>query len=985
MSAAPDDGGHMESAAREADDGLGRDFLVSVWQADKGLPANLIQALAQTPDGFLWLGTHQGLVRFDGVRFQTFFSIPAGLRYGVRVDPLAVDDRGRLWAVPDQVGFVCREAGGFTEVLTNGAVLQARAESLCSDGQGRLLWVDAGGRLGQMEAAYPAQAEAIDGKIAPGARWVRDFQGGLWLAAPRALWRYDHGKWIELEPPGGPTQVVTPRREGGLWLASRGKLQVVNTTGEILECAAFSWSQGARVTQMLEDSSRRLWIGTSSEGLFCRNTGGIHQVWPTSSAILCLLEDSQGEIWVGTRGNGLARVRSRRFFMHNRVTGLVGEFVRSLCEDGAGRVWAISSEGAPAYWQSNQWRRLDGSTGWTAPESLSVIPAAEGGVWISTTRRELWRWRDGRAEKQAFDGELRNPAADLLEDRQSRVWMVTDNSGLYCLEGRKLTGYSRRDGLPSDRIRRLLQDDKGRIWAGDWEGGVSLWNSNGWSVLRQQSGHRDAIRSMVWADGALWIGTSAGGLLRFKDGQTVRISTAQGLPNDCVQQLLPDGRGALWGCAPHRLFRLPLAQLNSVVNEPSRRVDPVVYGREDGLPETSFAAWHDPRCWRARDGKLWFATASGALHFRVDSLPETRPPQVLIERVLVNGKPAAPDDLRGLRPVTGRVEFQFVAPCLAADGRVRYRYQLDGVDPDWVEAGAQTSAIYASLPAGNRAFRVAARSPEGVWSSEPATLSLVCRAYFWQTEWFFALAAAATAGGGVWLAKRATLRRLNRRIERLRQQHALDEERARIARDIHDELGANLTSIGLMADLGARHKAQPAAVEEELRQISQTARESVAAMDAIVWALNPRHNSLDHFANYLAQYARDFFRPAGLRVRLDLPADLPPCPLSAERRHELFLIIKECFNNIVRHAAATEARLALSATEGCLRLTIADDGGGLAPGAPTAGQDGLDNARRRIERLGGTLRIRSEAERGTRLEFTLPLEAARANSCILWC
>jgi signal transduction histidine kinase len=251
--------------------------------------------------------------------------------------------------------------------------------------------------------------------------------------------------------------------------------------------------------------------------------------------------------------------------------------------------------------------------------------------------------------------------------------------------------------------------------------------------------------------------------------------------------------------------------------------------------------------------------------------------------------------------------------------------------------------------------------------------------YFWQTSWFLAAVVAAVAGGGVWFIRRATVRRLRVRLERLRQQHAVDCERARIAQDIHDELGANLTSIGLLADMGTRHKADPPALTRDLDQISATARESVAAMDAIVWALNPRNDSLDHFANYVAQFTRDFFGPTSLRTRLELPANLPACPMSTETRHQLFLLVKESFNNIVRHAEAAEVRLEMACENGDLRLTIADDGKGLTGQAAGEGHDGLTNLRERIERLGGTLRLGSEPGRGTRLDFALPLAKLKLN------
>jgi signal transduction histidine kinase len=233
---------------------------------------------------------------------------------------------------------------------------------------------------------------------------------------------------------------------------------------------------------------------------------------------------------------------------------------------------------------------------------------------------------------------------------------------------------------------------------------------------------------------------------------------------------------------------------------------------------------------------------------------------------------------------------------------------------------------------------------------------------------------AGVTGAGAWLIRRATVRRLRRRVEELRRQHAMERERARIAQDIHDELGASLTSIGLLADMGARHKMDPASVAKDLSQISQTARESVAAMDAIVWAINPRNDSLDHFANYIAQFARDFFGPTQIRTRFDLPPDLPSHPLPAETRHELFLLVKESFNNIARHAQASEVQLHLSCDDSRLRLTISDNGKGLPAKNTSNTGNGIHNLHERVQRLGGKLHITSREGAGVRLDFNVPLQ-----------
>jgi signal transduction histidine kinase/ligand-binding sensor domain-containing protein len=965
----------VTSAAVQPQGDIDSSFVITIWNTGEGLPVNDIQELTQTPDGYLWLGTYNGLVRFDGVRFDTFLTVPTGSRYGARIGPLASDDRGRLWLAPDQAALLRRDPAGFTEFVTNQTNLRDRAVSLCSDGTNAMLWVDARGGLGRFNTDNPERVERIKGAASNASRWIRDGKGRLWLANARNVKLYQNGKWKEAAVPGTATLTAAPCKAGGLWIARDAKLRYVNEDGRDKEVATFPWRGQSRVKCIMEDSVGRLWIGTVGQGLFCYVAGEFKHVLPEGNTISCLLNDSEDNIWAGTRGGGLIRVRQRHFFIHDSSDGLAHEFVRSLAQDNKGRVWLVSAEGKIGWWQDGTWHQLGPTEGWQGFEGACVMPANDGSVWVSTTHRGVWRWGNRKFYKQNFGGkELPGAAVDMLQDSKERVWMVTDNSGIFCWSNSELVRYSTAEGLPSDRIRQIVEDSAGILWAGDWEGGIARLEGDRWKVVRRHSGHMDAVRTMVANTNALWIGTSAGGLLRFKDGETTRITVEQGLPDPCIQQLILDERGFLWGGTPHKLFRISLKELDAVADRQAPRLNAVVYGRSDGVPDVSFANWCDPRCWRTREGELWFATASGALHFQPGNLPESAAPKILLEQTLLDGKPQIAADLQNLRPGPGRLEFRFTAPCLTAPERVRFRYQLTGVDRDWVDAERTRSAIYASVPAGKYTFRVQASSPEGVWNSETATVTLAIHPYFWQTNWFLAAIAATVAGGGVWTARRTAMQRLRRRLELVRQEHAVDRERARIAQDIHDELGANLTSIGLLADMGTRHKSDPSAVSRELEQISQTARESVAAMDAIVWALNPRNDSLDHFANYISQFTRDFFRPTNVRTRLEVPANLPSQPLPMETRHQLFLIVKECFNNVVRHAHASEVKLELHCEEGRLRLMVADNGRGLSSNTVREGRNGLGNLHERIQRLGGSLQIESERGRGTTLRFTLPLD-----------
>ncbi|MBM3848267.1 MAG: histidine kinase, partial [Verrucomicrobia bacterium] len=391
---------------------------------------------------------------------------------------------------------------------------------------------------------------------------------------------------------------------------------------------------------------------------------------------------------------------------------------------------------------------------------------------------------------------------------------------------------------------------------------------------------------------------------------------------------------------------------------------------------------------KTRDGQLWFSTTRGLV--KVDPAKislNSLPPPVRLQEILADGVVVYMDgeDLRAapvaatapflkLKPGVQRMEFRFSALSLTAPERNRFRYRLEGLEQDWIDAGAQRLVAYPGLPPGRYEFQVRASNNDGVWNETGATVRFQMLPHFWQTWGFRALALAILLGVVGWMARRFALHRLDVKMRRLREEHAVERERTRIAQDIHDELGATLTRIALLTEVGLKHQDKPAEVTAALGKISSTAREAVQAMDAIVWAVNPHNDSLDHFANYVSQYAEEFLRPTSIRCRLDIPADLPEHQLPTECRHQLFLSVKEALNNVVRHSGATEVWLRLGLKDGELRIIVADNGRGMAPASDGAGShDGLGNIRKRVESLGGTLQIRSGPPSGTELSIQLPL------------
>jgi signal transduction histidine kinase len=433
-------------------------------------------------------------------------------------------------------------------------------------------------------------------------------------------------------------------------------------------------------------------------------------------------------------------------------------------------------------------------------------------------------------------------------------------------------------------------------------------------------------------------------------------------------------------------------ELDAVADGRAARVQAIAFGRDEAVPVLQANVGHAPAALRSRDGRVWFSTRSGLAAVSPARLPPNRlPPPVYLERVAVDGvavalpggaeswpeagaRPAPRSGVPVLELAPGhrKAEFDYTALSFAAPENVRFRHQLEGFDEGWVESGTARSAGYPRLPAGRYRFRVVACNNAGVWNETGAALSFVVQPFVWQTWWFRALAVAAFAGAVGALVRRASFRRLRARVEVLQQQAALHQERTRIAKDIHDDLGASLTQISLLSELARQDAREPDRVAEHTGQISSTARQVSKSLDEIVWAVNPRNDTLAHLLDYAGQYAVDFLRAAGVRCRVDFPDHPPPRVVPADVRHNLFLIVKEALHNVAKHGGATEVRIGAVLTDTALRVTVEDNGRGLPSLPPDAQADGLRNMRQRAQEIGGTCAVTGNEGQGTRVRIEVP-------------
>jgi signal transduction histidine kinase len=670
--------------------------------------------------------------------------------------------------------------------------------------------------------------------------------------------------------------------------------------------------------------------------------------------------------------------------------------VRSVCEDQAGSTWVTTQNGLLARWQDAAWTTLSKETNWPGGHPSCVAADRRGAVWIGTRDRGLHRLAEGQYRTwRRRDGLASDNVRSLLASSTGDLWIATDGpTRVQMLHDDTVSSLELPTRLRT--IRAMAEDAAGDIWMGT--AGGQLFRVNGDLLVKETpntSGRSMSIRCLyATPDGSLWIGYAGWGVGRLKAGKLQRITTEEGLNDDYISQMVADNRGWLWFAGNHGIFQVRLQELTEVAEGRLPRLRSVVYGRGEGLPNLQANYENFPGAVRGHDGRIWIAMRTRLAVIHADNLVENpEPPPVLLERVAVDGQvialydsrsplraqdPAALVDLRvagpplRLQPGHRKLEFEFAALSFTAPENVQFRHRLEGFDEDWVEDGTRRDAGYSRLPAGDYRFQVQACNNFGVWNQAGAVLAFVVTPFFWQTLWFRVTVLVSFTLSVIAVVRYVSFRRLHQQLRLLEQQAALHKERARIAKDIHDDLGANLTQISLLGELAQQDSGAPEKAVERTQQISATARQAIKSLDEIVWAVNPRNDTLAHLIDYAGQFALDYLRLAGIRCRLDFPEQTPQREVSTDLRHNLFLAVKEALHNIVKHAHASEVWLRVTATDSALHLAIEDNGCGFDRAPEDAWADGLRNMRQRLAEIGGTCRIESHTGAGTRVAFDLP-------------
>jgi len=945
------------------------------------------------------MGTYNGLARFDGVRFTIFDTANTPEFHDSRIMSLFEDAKGTLWIGHETGSLTKLEHGKFTDVRLPGAWPGGPVLGIGTDKDGVLWLLNYTGTLCSMNSDKLYATNIGPGLGVPSLAEGND--GSLWVVRNGLLGALRKGK---LEPwlPGGQRDVrdvqrICASQSGGLWLTGNARVAKWSGTGPVQDFGPAPWGWDY-VEALSETKSGDLFVGTE-DGLYLWAPDGSYRLFNRQNIlshnwVCCLTEDREGDVWVGTGSGGLDELRPRTVEMVSAPDDWQNRAVLPVTTNSAGGLW-IGTEGGGLYEYNGREALPASRTNGLANEFIwSSLEDQEGNLWVGTWVNGLFMRREDSFEPITNAVKISEGTRALFEDGET-MWIGTPD-GLVRYSNGEATNVTANAGLVLPDVRTIAKDADGTIWFGMAGGGLGRLKDGKITQFLEQDG---LPNNFVWSlfpddDGALWIGTFDGGLCRLKDGKFSIISTEQGLPSDVICHIADDGRGNFWMSSYGGIFRVSKAELNACADGTNATVNCLVFDEGNGLATLECSGGFQPSGCRTSDGRLWFPTIKGLAVIDPSKIkPNPYPPPVLIEEVTVDDQTMKhePGNLVQMQipPGKHRLEIRYTGLSLVSPERVRFKYRMEGLEPNWENVGTRRVAYYTYLKPGNYQFHVIACSNDGVWNETGATLRLTVIPWFWQTWWFITsaiLAGMLAVGVGV---RNVTKRRLRKRMEHLEQQRALEKERARIAKDIHDDLGASLTRIMLLSQSGRMEDAKYSEVQME--RIYSTARDLTRAMDEIVWAVSPQHDTFDSLVSYIGKYAQDFLSAAGIRCRLDLPMQLPAWPLTAEVRHNLFLAVKEALNNVTKHSDATEVHISLELFESGFSLQIEDDGKGFDPGGPgtdpsTINQarvltgHGLPNMLKRMEEIGGKCHIQGMPSKGTKVRFIVRIKSSAKNA-----
>jgi ligand-binding sensor domain-containing protein/two-component sensor histidine kinase len=945
-----------------------------VWSSTDGLPEDLAQAITETPDGYLWIGTSGGLVRFDGSRFTVFNHENEAAFGDDSVYSLYTSKDGTLWAGTEGGGLVRYQRGVFHRFGAEQGLTNAFVRVIFEDHLGRR-WIGTDAGLFRMEGET---FERIDGRSGLPAILVHsiceDREGrllvggrGLLVLCGREAAYYSSSESMA----DNSIRTIRQTADGSVWIGTISGLRCLRSGIRGNPFRSPKTIDSANISVLLEGRGGELWIGTYGRGMMRYRSGRMDRFsapsWLPHNNVIALFEDREGNVWVGTRG-GLLRLSPCAATTITTSDGAPLN-INTISQDRDGTLFVAALNG-----------RLFQVSGQTlVPVSLplatsglrirNVFRDSTGALWIGTDGQGVIRLLRNRAVRYSIQQGLVNDfVRAFCEQRDGSIWIGTDD-GLSRWHAGRFQSFTTESGLIYGSVRALLVDRNDRLWVATDEGlsrfesGVCVTDP----LLNRVQGHK------VWAlhedpAGGLWIGTQGAGLFFAKDGKLFQFTTQEGLPSNKIHFITEDRHANLWMSGPSGIVSISRSDLEALPRDPARPLAVRLYTTSEGLRTNEMNGGVQPAGVLASTGELWFPGIKGAVRVTPNVPDQGGPPPVLIEQVIADDRAVSFEQGLLLPPGEGKLEIRYTAIRLQSPERIHFKYWMEGFDREWTAAGQRRVAYYTNLPAGRYRFHVVAYELNAPHNASEKILDLEWRPPFYRTWWFLALCgilAASVAWGSYWLH----LRNIRRRFA------AVLEERSRLAREMHDTLIQGCLGVStLLEAVSGAQAVSPQLSTELLDRARSEVRSTVDEARMAIW--NLRHGAANNrkLVQAVSQLAKRVASESSVAVGFE--SDGPARALDAEVERSLTVLVREALQNAVRHAAPKHVSVRLRFERKRLTVAVTDDGCGFDTSASQWSNGhhyGLIGMQERVEKLGGTLDIRSAPGKGTEVSLSIPV------------
>ncbi|HJZ79054.1 MAG TPA: two-component regulator propeller domain-containing protein [Pyrinomonadaceae bacterium] len=971
-------------------------YRIDHWTTDNGLPQNTVQAIVQTRDGYLWLTTFDGLARFDGVRFTVFDKNNTKGLTSNRFTALYEDKDGALWAGTEDGGLTIYRHGVFTSYTTADGLPSNQVFRLLRDINGEPLITTPNGPVYMREGKFipaPAEYQSPDLKfyLGPsGTQWTIDAHGVRQAKDGRVTHYPIKPDFIHSDTDLAPYE----DSQGELWLGDRSSLYRLRDGRITRYTATDGLPPGVLLRPECEDNDGGLWLATGL--IFLEGVGparfkdGRFTFYGSDARLAkvnigAIFKDREGTIWIGTK-RGLYRLRKQLITAYSTESGLAHGEVYPLLQARDGHVWIGTIQGLSQFRDG----RFENNP---LIEPKWIVQAlwedGAGRLWIGAVTG-LLRYKDGKLENlsEAVPGAT---TWAIRTDRAGNLWVATDH-GVFKFNGdRVVAHYTTKDGLPGDDVKVIHEDRHGALWFGTY-GGLARFKDgrfNSYTTAEGLAGNR--VRSIYEdADGTFWIGTYDDGLSRFRDGRFFNYRMERGLYNNGAFQILEDRRGYFWISCNKGVYRVGRRELNDFADGRIPKINCIAYGKQDGMLNSECNGGRQPAGFIARDGKFWFPTMAGVVVIDPEAAPiNPQPPPVELEAFLLDREPVAFD--RTMRPVRidpgkENFEIEYTALSFINSEQIKFKYKLAGLDHGWVDVGARRAAYYSYVPPGDYTFTVIAANSDGVWNNQGASLRVVVLAPFYRTWWFITLAilGLVALGFSIYWYRVGQLQKEHAMKEAFSQQmlesqenfsqqllESQESERGRIAAELHDSLGQRLLVIKNWAALSLMLSPEDALAREQLNEISETASLALEETRHIVYDLRPYQLDKIGLTSTLNFTVEQIAASSGIQIKSEI-AELDGV-FGPNEEITFYRIVQECLNNIVKHSAATEARVLIERDDSTIKLQVTDNGRGFSVEALDRRKRGfgLAGMAERVRMLSGSSTIESEPGEGATISITI--------------